>query len=133
MAGVLFFQLIINAVIFSFIFWALTFFAKFTYSNKYTNHKLNYYECGFKNLTNNKPKYELNFVAMLLFIVIYDGEFLLLIPFSLNISLFSIEVFSAIAFFFLWFILVIMFDYFHLILEWQVSDMFYNQYAFNVV
>ena len=35
---------------FSFIFWILTYLAKYTYSNKFYNYKLNFYECGFKIL-----------------------------------------------------------------------------------
>lgn len=121
MAGVIFLQLLVNAIIFSFIFWLLTFIAKFTYSSKYYNYKLNFYECGFKNITKKRPTYEINFLTMLLFLVIYDGEFLLLIPFGLNVHLLTVEICCLFIFFILWLIITLMFDYVFLVLEWQVD------------
>lgn len=120
MAGVIFIQLIANAIIFSFIFWLLTFVAKYTYSNKYYDYKLNFYECGFKNITFKKPFIELNFTTMLLFLLIYDGEFLVLIPFSLNPTYTTLLVSFTIIFFLIWFIIILIFDYIFLVLEWQV-------------
>lgn len=120
MAGVIFFQLITNAIIFSFVFWLLTFVAKYTYSNKYYDYKLNFYECGFKNITKKKPIIELNFITMLLFLLIYDGEFLILIPFCLNINIYALGIYCAFLFFMLWFILTLAFDYIYLTLSWQV-------------
>ena len=120
MVGSLFIQLIANAFIFTFIFWILTFVAKYTYSNKFYNYKLNFYECGFKNFSKKKVSYELNFVLFLLFLLIYDGEFLVLIPMSLNPTVLSWEVAGAILFFFLWLIITLLFDYSGKTLEWQV-------------
>lgn len=120
MVGSLFIQLIFNAFIFTFIFWILTFAAKYTYSNKFYNYKLNFYECGFKNFTRNAVSYELNFLLFLLFILIYDGEFLVLIPMALNPTLITWEIAGAILFFFLWLIITLLFDYGGKTLEWQV-------------
>jgi NADH:ubiquinone oxidoreductase subunit 3 (subunit A) len=120
MVGVFFFQLIINAFIFSFIFWALTFVAKRVYSAKYYDYKLNFYECGFKNLTLKRPVYELNFVMVVLFLLIYDGEFLLLIPFSLNAGFVVVELCMFFLFFLIWFVLTLLLDYVYVSLEWQV-------------
>ena len=120
MVGSLFIQLIANAFIFTFIFWILTFVAKYTYSNKFYNYKLNFYECGFKNFSKKKFSYELNFILFLLFLLIYDGEFLVLIPMSLNPTVLSWEVAGAVLFFFLWLIITLLFDYSGKTLEWQV-------------
>ncbi len=119
MVGILVFNIIINAILFSFIFWILTFVSKYLYSNKYYNTKNNFYECGFKNI-NKKPAYEINFILLLLFILIYDGEFLLIIPFSLNANVYTPEVFLCFFFFFLLFIISLLFDYSYSALEWQI-------------
>jgi NADH:ubiquinone oxidoreductase subunit 3 (subunit A) len=120
MVGVLFFQLVVNAVLFSFIFWVITFVAKWLYSSKYYDYKLNFYECGFKNLTSKKPVYEINFIMIVLFLLIYDGEFLLLIPFSLNPTIMTLEFCMFFLFFILWFIITLLLDYVYVSLEWQV-------------
>ena len=120
MVGIIFIQLIINALFFSFIFWILTFVSKIFYSNRYYSYKLNFYECGFKNFSKKKVSYELNFVLFLLFLLIYDGEFLVLIPMSLNPTVLSWEVAGAVLFFFLWLIITLLFDYSGKTLEWQV-------------
>lgn len=125
MAGVIFVQLVFNAVIFSFIFWILTFAAKSLFSNKYYDYKLNFYECGFKNLTKKNISYEINYVMIMLFLLIYDGEFLVLVPYALNISRVSVEVVLCIIIFFVWIIAALLFDYAFAALEWQVYAWFY--------
>lgn len=120
MAGILFTQLIINSIIFSFIFWGLTFLSKTLYTNKYYNYKLNFYECGFKNLTNKNITYEINYIMLVLFLLIYDGEFLILIPYAFNTAFFSIEVVVCLIFFFIWLLIALIFDYAFNTLEWQV-------------
>ena len=92
MSGVFFGQIVLNAVVFSFLFWGLTFAAKYTYSNKFIAFKFNFYECGFKNLTKRSISYELNFILVLLFLLIYDGEILILIPLCLNPSIVTFQI-----------------------------------------
>lgn len=119
MTGVLFFNLIINAILFSCIFWILTFLSKVFYTNKYFNYKYNFYECGFKNLTKKKISYDINYILLVLFLLIYDGEFLILIPFAFNINFISIEILFIIIFFILWLIIALIFDYSYSALDWQ--------------
>jgi len=83
-AGSFFIYILLSAFIFSFIFWVLTFLSKIFYTNKYFHYKLNFYECGFRNLTKKKISYELNYIMLILFLIIYDGEFLVLIPYAFN-------------------------------------------------
>ena len=120
MAGVLFLHLIISAFFFSFIFWILTFVSKALYTNKYYTYKLNFYECGFKNLTKQKISYELNYIMLILFLLIYDGEFLILIPYGFNNIFLSIEVVACITFFFVWLIIALFIDYVFSALDWQI-------------
>lgn len=121
MAAALFGTLVINAFAFSLIFWLLTFAAKLTYSNKYSNFKYNFYECGFKHNTKITPAYEMNYLLIILFVLIYDGEFLVLLPLSLNRDLAKSWGFVAVAAaFIIWLVLALLYDYGFKALEWQV-------------
>jgi len=112
---------ILNACIFSLIFWILTFSLKYFYSNKNFEYKLNFYECGFKSLTNIKIQYNINFVLIILFLIIYDGEFLFLIPFALNVSIASFASLFLIFFFIFFLTVTILYDLIYNSLEWQVK------------
>lgn len=120
MAGVVGINLILNAIIFSNIFWLLTFCAKFLYSNKYYNYKFNFYECGFKSFTVKKITYNINYIMLILFLLIYDGEFLLLIPVALNIQLMNSTIIFAVTIFLVWLIIALVFDYAYNALDWQI-------------
>lgn len=120
MAGNLVFLLTINAIVFSFIFWILTFISKYYYSNKYYNTKLNFYECGFKSLTQFQINYSVNFIILVLFLLLYDGEFLVIIPFSLNILISNLSSFIVLLYFLLWLYLTLLLDYVFNALDWQV-------------
>lgn len=112
--------IIANATIFSFIFWILTFIFKYYYSNKNFNYKLNFYECGFKSLTNIKIQYNINFILIVLFILIYDGEFLMLIPVALNINILNFVSLFILLIFIILLIFTLIFDLIYNSLEWQV-------------
>jgi len=114
------FFIIYNAFFFSFIFWILTFLLKFYYSNKNYNYKLNFYECGFKSLTNIKIQYTINFILIILFLLIYDGEFFILIPLALNINLINFTSLFLFIFFILLLIITLIFDLIYNSLEWQI-------------
>jgi len=130
MVGVIFIQLVWNAVIFSFIFWILTFAAKALFSHKYYDHKLNFYECGFRNLTKKNIAYEINYVMLMLFLLIYDGEFLILVPYALNLKIVSAEVFICILIFIVWIIAALLFDICFGALEWQINAGFNAKLCF---
>jgi len=119
-AGNLVFIVIINAIIFSFIFWILTFASKYYYSNKYYNLKLNFYECGFKSLTQFQVNYNINFLLLILFLLLYDGEFLIIIPFSLNVLVSNCSAFLVLLYFMAWLYLTLLLDYIFNALDWQV-------------
>jgi len=114
------FNIIINAIIFSFIFWILTFIFKYYYSNKNFNYKLNFYECGFKSLNNIKIQYNINFILIMLFLLIYDGEFLILIPVALNINILNFSSIMVLIFFIFLLIFTLIFDLIYNSLEWQI-------------
>jgi NADH:ubiquinone oxidoreductase subunit 3 (subunit A) len=112
--------LIVNAIIFSCIFWILTFIFKYFYSSKNFNYKLNFYECGFKSLNNIKIQYNINFTLVMLFLLIYDGEFLILRPIALNISLLNFNSIFLLVLFILLLLFTLIFDYIFNSWEWQI-------------
>lgn len=113
-------NIVLNTIIFSNIFWILTFISKYFYSNKYYQLKFNFYECGFTAITKFQISYSINFILLVLFLLIYDGEFLVIIPFSLNLMNSSLNVFILILFFFVWLLLTLFLDYVYSALDWQV-------------
>lgn len=119
-AGNIVFLIIVNAFVFSFIFWILTFISKYYYSNKYYNTKLNFYECGFKSLNHFQINYSVNFLVLVLFLLLYDGEFLILIPFSFNIFTANYSSYLVVIYFLIWLYLTLLLDYIFNALEWQI-------------
>lgn len=122
MAGVLFITVITNCVGFSFIFWTLTYLGKYFFSYKFYDYKLDFYECGFKNITTFSPQYNINFILLVLFLIIYDGEFLILIPYALNAPTVSPELFAALIIFFLWLCVAVFCDYSYHALDWNLPN-----------
>lgn len=120
MTGVWFVYVIIYIPIFSCIFWILTYSAKLLYSNKYYNYKLNFYECGFKSFTANKIQYNINYIMLILFLLVYDGEFLILIPISLNLTCTNLHMIFCLFCFLYWLLLALVLDYVYNALDWQV-------------
>lgn len=120
MAAIVVLNLVINAFSFSFVFWILTFISKFFYSNKYYNTKFNFYECGFKSLTKFQVNYSINFILLILFLLLYDGEFLIIIPFSLNMTIFTYLSVLILFFFIVWLQLTLLLDYIFNALDWQI-------------
>ena len=57
---------------------------------------------------------------LVLFLLIYDGEFLILIPYSLNLAATNIYILGAILFFIIWLIVALVCDYAYNALDWQV-------------
>jgi len=114
--------IILNAIFFSFIFWILTFLLKFFYSNKNYSYKLNFYECGFKSLTNIKIQYNINFILIILFLLIYDGEFLILIPVALNFNFLTFTSIFLLFFFIILLLVTLLYDLIFNSLEWQVTS-----------
>lgn len=120
MSGNLVLSTVLSTLIFSNIFWVLTFVSKFFYSNKYYQLKFSFYECGFKSITKFQISYNINFILLILFLLIYDGEFLIIIPFTLNLMNSSFNVYIIVLFFFIWLLLTLFLDYIYNALDWQV-------------
>ncbi len=94
-----------NVLIFSLIFWLLTFLSEAFYSKKNQFSKKQFYECGFKSITDLNLQINLNFSLIAIFLILYDVEFTFLFPFLFNFSFLSS---TAIIFFFFFILLLLL-------------------------
>lgn len=101
-----------NFIIFSFIFWGLTWAGEYFYKQKNHDAKKQFYECGFKVSTDTDIQFNLSFTLLCVFLVLYDLEFTLLIPFLFNFTFIT----QASIFVFFFFVLLI---FLSLIYDWQ--------------
>ncbi len=120
MGDVFLFFLICNSVIFSFIFWILTVSLKFFYYDKYSNYKLDFYECGFKSITSIKIQIPMQFILIAVFLLIYDAEFLLLYPAFFNLFYLTFLQILVLFVFCLLLFITIYLDYIYTALDWYV-------------
>lgn len=111
--------LIQNVLIFGIIFWLLTWGAEYFFTNKSHFTKKQFYECGFKSLSELNIQINLNFSMMCVFLILYDIEFTLLFPMLFNFwNIFVFEFFFLI--FFLSLIVVsLYYDWQFNTLSWQ--------------
>lgn len=75
-----------NIFIFSLIFWALTIIGSYFYKKKNHYMKKQFYECGFKSISDINLQINLNFVMLCVFLILYDIEFVFLFPILFNFS-----------------------------------------------
>ena len=75
-----------NIFVFSLIFWGLTVIGSFFYKKKNHFMKKQFYECGFKAISDVNLQINLNFILLCVFLILYDIEFTLLFPILLNFS-----------------------------------------------
>lgn len=82
-------SIFINLTIITLIFWLITQLEIFF--NKNTNHEIKstVYECGFLTINKNIFPVTLNLILLLFFVIIYEIEFILIIPIILISNTFT--------------------------------------------
>ena len=75
-----------NIFVFSLIFWILTVIGGYFYKKKNHYTKKQFYECGFKSISDINLQINLNFVMLCIFLILYDIEFVFLFPILFNYS-----------------------------------------------
>jgi len=120
MGGILVLFFIQNVLIFSIIFWLLTFLGEYFFKGKNHKTKKNFYECGFKSVNDIDLQFNFNFLIICVFLVLYDIEFILMMPFLVN--LYYVNFFSLIVFltFFILIIISLLYDWQANALNWQL-------------
>ncbi len=114
MGDIVVLYLLQNILIFGIIFWLLTWGAEFFFTKKNHLTTKQFYECGFKTLSELNIQINLNFSMLCIFLILYDIEFTLLFPIIFNLLNSSIIE----LFFLLFFILLIVVS---LIYDWQLN------------
>jgi len=114
MGDILILYLIQNIFVFNLIFWGLTWAGEYFYKKKSHIAKKQFYECGFKATTDVDIQFNLNFSILCVFLVLYDIEFVFLLPMMFN--LYSIWIYSYIIL--IIFILLIILS---LVYDWQMN------------
>ena len=87
-----------NILIFLIIFWLLTWGGEYFYKVKNHAAKKQFYECGFKTVSDLNIQINVNFAMLCIFLILYDVEFIFLFPFLFNISV--VGFFQILVFFF---------------------------------
>lgn len=114
MGDILIVFLLQNILLFSLIFWGLTWAGEYFYKKKSHVAKKQFYECGFKAVTDVDIQFNLNFTLLCVFLVLYDVEFVFLMPCFFN--LYAINFFSYITLI-VFITLIIM----SLVYDWQMN------------
>ena len=121
MGDALVLSLVQNVLIFLVIFWLLTWGAEYFYTNKQQLTKKQFYECGFKAISELNIQINFNFFMLAVFLILYDVEFTLLYPILFNYSLVSITEFFLVFFFIFLIILSLFYDWIHNVLSWSAE------------
>lgn len=94
MGSAIIFFFIQNVLIFCMVFWLLTWVAEYFFSKKEQVSKKQFYECGFKSLSDINIQINLNFSLVCVFLILYDVEFTFLYP-----ALFNFHVIDSLGFY----------------------------------
>lgn len=115
------FNLIQNVLTFGIIFWLLTWAAEYFYTNKQQLTKKQFYECGFKAISELNIQVNFNFFMLAVFLILYDIEFTLLFPILFNFNLFSFIEYIIFYCFIILIIASLVYDWIHNVLSWATE------------
>lgn len=121
MGDAIIFNLIQNVLTFGIIFWLLTWGAEYFFTNKQQLTKKQFYECGFKGISELNIQINLNFFMLAVFLILYDIEFTLLFPILFNFSVYSVVEFVFMFVFIFFIILSLFYDWLHNVLSWSTE------------
>lgn len=108
-----------NIVVFSFIFWGLTWIGEYFFKKKNHDSKKKFYECGFKSTTDINIQINLNFSILCVFLILYDIEFTFLVPILINFTYTSFLEYFILSMFILIILLSLIYDWQMNALNWQ--------------
>lgn len=119
MGGVVIFWLLNNILIFSIIFWLLTWVGEYFYKKKNQTSKKKFYECGFKSINDINIQINLNFSILCVFLILYDVEFIFILPAVMNIMFFSLTNYILLCVFIYLIIISLIYDIQMNAMNWQ--------------
>lgn len=107
-----------NIVLVSLLFWLLTFFG-YLVRDEFVNYESGlFFECGFRSLQNVNIKFNLNSIIAALFVILYEIEFVFIIPYSFSISVLDIDVVPFFFIFIFFILFTLLFDVFTHSVTW---------------
>lgn len=119
MGDIVILYLLQNILLFGLIFWFLTWGSEYFFTKKNHLATKQFYECGFKSLSDLNMQINLNFSMICVFLILYDIEFTLIYPIIFNISNSSILELVFVVFFTFLIILSLLYDWQMNALNWQ--------------
>lgn len=119
MGDIIIFFFLQNIIIFSLIFWFLTWACEYFYKKRTHISKKQVYECGFKSFDNLNIQINLNFILLCIFLVLYDIEFVFLIPIIFNIQSIFLFQYIIVLFFIILILISLIYDWQMHALSWQ--------------
>lgn len=121
MGDIIVFNLIQNVLIFGIIFWLLTWGAEYFYTNKQQLTKKQFYECGFKSISELNIQVNFNFFMLAVFLILYDIEFTLLFPILFNYTYIYIFTYIIFLIFISLILISLYYDFIHNVLSWSTE------------
>lgn len=109
----------ISFTIVAVLFWAITLLELFFNKNFNNFTKTTVYECGFLTINKNTLPITLNVITLLFFVIIYEIEFILLVPFLLSVNLANTTLLICVATLLFVIILTLYWDFFLNKLNWN--------------
>ena len=120
MGDIVLIYLLQNILLFGIIFWVLTWVAEYFYSKKNHLTKKQFYECGFKSNIELNIQVNINFPMLCVFLILYDIEVTLLLPFLFNVSNVALIEYFYFLFFTILIVLSLIYDWQYNALSWQL-------------
>jgi NADH:ubiquinone oxidoreductase subunit 3 (subunit A) len=111
MGDIVLFYFFQNMFIFCCIFWLLTWVGEYFYKKKDQFSKKQFYECGFRNITEIHVQTNFNYIIFAVFLVLYDVEFMFLVPLIFNFSCIALLQLSALIIFMVFFLFSLYYDW----------------------
>lgn len=103
----------LNSILFTIIFWLLTVFCESYFNKKNSKNRKKFYECGFKSISDFSITINIKFSMVAIFLLLYDIEFIFLVPFLFNYLYANFIIFFIFLFFITLIILSLVFDIFY--------------------
>lgn len=75
-----------NVLVFGLIFWLLTWLTEWFFQKKRHQAKAQFYECGFRAVSDLNLQINVNFSIVCAFLILYDIEFVFLFPALFNLG-----------------------------------------------
>lgn len=127
MGNILFFYIIINCLFVSTLLWFITFLGSYLYNSKHDLNRDVQFECGFFSTSKLTPEFNFNFVVSAMFLILYDIEFALFVPYVFNINYVHNVIYLTLLLFFFIVVLTLIFDIKSNILKWYYNKVIIAQ------